>query len=76
MDKEVLSYVVKYYSSLLFVNERIVIRYIMFIYKLGDKGFSNFNVLKIYWEKGWLIFDQKVLEFLKDGYDKFEFKIV
>lgn len=75
MDKEASSYVVKYYSSLLSANERLAIRHTMSTYKLGDKGYSNPNVLKIYREKGWLTSDQKVLELLKDGYDKFEFKI-
>ena len=75
MDKEVSSYIVKYYSSLLSANERLAVRHTMSTYKLGEKGLNNPNVLRIYREKGWLASDQKVIELLKNGYDEFEFKV-
>jgi hypothetical protein len=74
MNQETASYIFKYFSHLLTLEERMVVRHVTTSFKLENASAISESRMKIFLEKGWLSKDQSVLDLLAEGYENFELK--
>lgn len=71
MNKEVVKYIVNYFSNLMTEDERLALKYHMYTYKSSD----NPKMKKLMIEKGWIDQRPEIVTFLKNGYDEFELNV-
>lgn len=77
MNKETASYIITYFSHLLTLKEKAVIKHQHSLIKLDNSDSSeaseqNQRRRAMYLKQGWLSTDTETLNLLKDGYEQFE----
>ncbi|MCB0495870.1 MAG: hypothetical protein KDC79_07020 [Cyclobacteriaceae bacterium] len=70
MNQETARYIINYFSRYMTKDESLAWRHYSSTIKLADN--DNPALTKMYYKKGWLSDDPKILNLLKDGYDEFE----
>lgn len=70
MNQETARYIINHFGRYMTKNERLAWRHYSSTVKLADNENPAFT--KMYYKKGWLTDNPKVLDLLKDGYDEFE----
>lgn len=72
MDKEIISYIIRYFANLMTNNEKLALKHNMYMSKSSD----NITLRNIMTEKGWINNDPEALNLLKQGYEEFEMNVV
>lgn len=72
MDKEKIHYIITYFSNLITDNEKLALKYQMYMSKSSD----NIIMRNMMTEKGWINNDPETLDLLKQGYEEFERNVV
>lgn len=69
VDKDTAWYIIVYFSELMNPAEKLALRHQQSTVKLEVS--ENENLTKVYYRKGWLSQDPKVLSYLSEGPDQF-----
>jgi len=72
MDKEVIQYIITYFRVLMTDDEKLALKYQMYMEKSSD----NSKQRKMMIEKGWINSENKTTDLLKTGYEDFEANVV
>ena len=75
LDSETIAYIIGYFSRLMTEDERLALRYQMFLHKL-DASENKEEKEKKMREKGWFASEEKSLTLLKNGIKALEENIV
>ncbi|WP_291876795.1 hypothetical protein [Chryseobacterium sp.] len=71
MDKETANYIKNYFSNLMTDDEKLALKYHIYTYKTE----GNPKMRKMMVDRGWISEQPNIKEYLKDGYEEFEFNV-
>lgn len=71
MNKELVKYIIVYFSELMTDDEKLALKHQMFIYKTSDDPVRR----QFYTKKGWISTAPEILELLKEGVEAFEMNV-
>lgn len=57
-------------------DEKLALKHHMYTYKVDDATAESSNIKKFLADRGLISSEQKILEFLKDGYEEFKLNVV
>lgn len=71
MDKELVRYILDYFSNLMTTDEKLALQHHMFMYKTEDDA----RMRQIMIQKEWISQQDEVKKMLDDGFESFERKV-
>ncbi|UTX49311.1 hypothetical protein [Chryseobacterium sp. MA9] len=72
MNREIIDYIIKYFSELMTDHEKLALKYHMYT----SKSSENAKLRRIMTERGWINSDPEIMDLLKKGYEDFEHNTV
>lgn len=75
MDKETAAYIRNYFSNLMTNDEKLALKHHIYTYKVDNSTSDSTNMRKLLIEQGLISTEPEILNFLKNGYEDFEFKV-
>lgn len=75
MDKETAAYIRNYFSNLMTNDEKLALKHHIYTYKVDNSTSDSTNMRKLLIERGLISTEPEILNFLKNGYEDFEFKV-